>query len=312
MRHKGYNSNQNGRDHKYQYNGKEIQEELGLNWYDYGARNYDQALGRWMNLDPLAENYYYDSPYVYTTNNPILYIDPDGRFWKRTVGEDGSVSYEAEKGDSAWSLFKQFGEQDGFTAEQANGLVEGTLGSNYIGEDGGLKSNVEIGDVLTVYNETDSEEVTTDATTTEDVVTEKEPLVDPEAWLKWYNDPSGWGNSALRELEVYRSFENKEEGEEARVWHLVGQFHREIGQERQRGGGSRTGSVRGTRSIRGTRSGRSSATSKKSTTRSSAKRQTVTVSGQTKTVQTGPRGGKYYINKNGNKTYLNRDGTKRN
>jgi RHS repeat-associated protein len=39
----------------YGFNGKEFQPELGLNGYDFGARNYDPALGRWMNIDPLAE-----------------------------------------------------------------------------------------------------------------------------------------------------------------------------------------------------------------------------------------------------------------
>ena len=63
----------------YKYNGKELDTEYGLNWYDYGARMYDVLSGRWNAGDPSSEKYYNWSPYVYCKNNPVLRIDLDGK-----------------------------------------------------------------------------------------------------------------------------------------------------------------------------------------------------------------------------------------
>jgi len=84
LKHFGYNNNSvSSHDAlKYKYNGKELQDEnIGgqeLALYDYGARNYDPALARWFNLDPLSEKFEQWSPYNYVLNNPLKLIDPTG------------------------------------------------------------------------------------------------------------------------------------------------------------------------------------------------------------------------------------------
>ena len=61
--------------------GKEWDHQHGLDLYDFGARLYDPAVGRWTTMDPLCEKYYSVSPYAYCHDNPVNRIDPDGRDW---------------------------------------------------------------------------------------------------------------------------------------------------------------------------------------------------------------------------------------
>ena len=69
----------NGDFQSYKYNGKELERQIGLDIYDYGARRYDAAICRFTTMDPLAEKYYSTSPYAYCVNNPVKFIDPDGK-----------------------------------------------------------------------------------------------------------------------------------------------------------------------------------------------------------------------------------------
>ena len=70
-------------DNRMKFNGKEVQTTGNLGLLDYGARMYDPAIGRWTAQDPLAEEMYNLSPYRFSLNDPINYVDPNGLFESR-------------------------------------------------------------------------------------------------------------------------------------------------------------------------------------------------------------------------------------
>ena len=82
------------------YQGKEWGADKGLQLYDFGARRYDPASGRWLSQDPLSEKYYAHSPYLFCAANPMRFVDPRGREIRIIIGENDSrqqLKYENEK-----------------------------------------------------------------------------------------------------------------------------------------------------------------------------------------------------------------------
>jgi RHS repeat-associated protein len=67
-------------DYRYGFNGMESDDEVKGegNSLDFGARIYDSRVGRWLSTDPAFKNYTDLSPYGYTANNPVLFIEIDG------------------------------------------------------------------------------------------------------------------------------------------------------------------------------------------------------------------------------------------
>ena len=78
MRMGGLSSPISGMENRYRYNGKELNTESGLDWYDYGFRWYDPSIAKFGSVDPLAEDFAILSPYQYAGNTPIIARDLDG------------------------------------------------------------------------------------------------------------------------------------------------------------------------------------------------------------------------------------------
>ena len=114
-----------GETQRYKYNGKELDRIHGLNLYDYGARLYDSALGRWTSVDPLAEKHPESTPYAYCDNNPIRFLDPDGKekleIFLYSLSLDGKV----------YSEYKAYWDNPDVINLWGHGIVDGS--GKYLG-----------------------------------------------------------------------------------------------------------------------------------------------------------------------------------
>ncbi|WP_299361229.1 RHS repeat-associated core domain-containing protein [Winogradskyella sp.] len=154
--HKGYNdvvsANVNSVAQKFKYNGKELEESLGYGMYEYEARHYDPWTARFVTIDPLAEDYNFQSTYAYAINNPIFFIDKLG------MGPwipNGDGTWTAEAGDSASTLSRDAG----ISFERAKEIMAstpkensslGNMGTYIDTKDGVEKSAVDPGDIVAI------------------------------------------------------------------------------------------------------------------------------------------------------------------
>ena len=118
-----------GDSYKYKFGGKEYDDTFDINTYAFGARNYDPALGRWLNVDPLAERYITNSPYVFTANNPIFNMEIDGRYFegrdeRRADRLERRADRRAEKLSSKADRLEAKGKSAGDLRERAGELTQ--------------------------------------------------------------------------------------------------------------------------------------------------------------------------------------------
>lgn len=97
----GQSFNSHRREHSFKnrflYNGKELQNDLGIGWYDYVARQYDPLLGRFLSVDPAADLMRRFSVYTYAYDNPIRFTDPDGMVANDAPSSAGSDQQDPTK-----------------------------------------------------------------------------------------------------------------------------------------------------------------------------------------------------------------------
>jgi RHS repeat-associated protein len=122
-------------NNRFWFNGKEEQTTGTLALLDYGARMYD--FERWMTIDPLAEKYYAISPYAFTLNNPVKYVDPYG-LWSETATSyftddptDIQRFTDFQRIYSDYGLNASMGEMRQFVQWEMNGGSSGGAGGIY-------------------------------------------------------------------------------------------------------------------------------------------------------------------------------------
>lgn len=143
---------------KYLYNGKEIQNDFDLYWYDYGARFYDPQIGRWHSIDPLTEERSFISPYNFVQNNPISRFDPNGALDAPIYDRDANFLGTDDQGLQGKAIvmdkdkFKQGMSHEAALSNSlgAEGLSSDAAGSKLLAHYDNLKTRLDYDGVVTI------------------------------------------------------------------------------------------------------------------------------------------------------------------
>lgn len=140
----------------YKYNGKELDKMHELNLYDYSARHYDAAIGRFTTIDPRTEDYYEWSPYVYVGNNPIKRTDPDGEAWINVFGAiaNAALDYGSQV---ATNMASGKGFKEALTHDINVGSIVVSAGEGFLNPIGATTKNIAKTTVKTVVRNVVSE-----------------------------------------------------------------------------------------------------------------------------------------------------------
>ena len=114
-------------ENRFHFNGKESQEFAWIPYLDYGARYYSPDATRWTTMDPLAEKYYFISPYAFCSNNPVNFVDMDGMdIWN--VYENGNIEWIKQSKRDIVRTIDANGDIVNRKSFKKSDLLKGTLG----------------------------------------------------------------------------------------------------------------------------------------------------------------------------------------
>jgi len=144
--------------YRFGFNGKEKDNEFNVNdgSYDFGARIYDGRLGRWLSVDPLYAKYADLSPFNFTGNNPILFIDPDGKkidlsqLSKPQKREYKAMIRQLKKSDIFRDMYKQLNESESVVQIHAS---EKNIAKGSVDNKTTIKTTIDLGSKTVVVQE---------------------------------------------------------------------------------------------------------------------------------------------------------------